>query len=91
MPAKVPISEIGSAMAGISVARKLRRKRKITMITSTPASPSVNWTSSMAWRIECERSFSTLMSTPGGSWAWIAGSIALTRSTTSTVLASGWR
>ena len=27
MPAKVPMSEIGSAIAGISVARKLRRKK----------------------------------------------------------------
>ncbi len=27
MPAKVPITEIGSAMAGIRVARKLRRKK----------------------------------------------------------------
>jgi hypothetical protein len=27
MPAKVPITEIGSAIAGISVARKLRRKK----------------------------------------------------------------
>ena len=35
MPAKVPISEIGSASAGISVARTLRRKRKMTMTTST--------------------------------------------------------
>ena len=27
MPAKVPITEIGSAIAGISVARTLRRKK----------------------------------------------------------------
>ena len=63
----------------------------MAMMTSTPARQSVNSTSSMAWRIDTERSASTAMSTPLGSSAWIAGSIALTRSTTSTVLASGWR
>ena len=63
----------------------------MAMTTSTPARQSVNSTSSMASRIDTERSLRTTMSTPLGSSAWIAGNIALTRSTTSTVLASGWR
>ena len=63
----------------------------MAMTTRKPARISVNSTSSMASRIDFERSLRTAISTPLGSSAWIAGSIALTRSTTSTVLASGWR
>ena len=63
----------------------------MAMMTRNAASIRVNSTSSMAWRIGIERSASSSISTPDGSSAWIAGSIAFTRSTTSTVLASGWR
>src|SRR5690606_12266619 len=45
MPANVPISEIGTATAGISVARQLWRKRKTTNMTSSVASTSVLTTS----------------------------------------------
>ncbi len=41
MTAKVPISATGTAMMGISVARKLPRKMKTTIATSTKASISV--------------------------------------------------
>ena len=58
-------------------------------MTSTAASINVNSTSSMAWRIGIDRSAICVMVTPLGSSDWIAGIIALTRSTTSTVLASG--
>ncbi len=39
--AKVPISDTGTAISGISVARQFCRKRKTTRITSTIASASV--------------------------------------------------
>ena len=38
---KAPISETGTAISGISVARQPWRNRKTTMITSTIASTSV--------------------------------------------------
>ncbi len=63
----------------------------MAMTTRKPARQSVNSTSSTALRIDTDRSFRMTMSTPLSSSAWIAGNIALTRSTTSTVLASGWR
>ena len=39
---KVPMMEKGSAMAGIMVAEKFRRKRKITMITRARVATMVN-------------------------------------------------
>ncbi len=47
---KVPSSTTGTAMVGISVARKFCRKRYITRNTSTMASTSVLTTSSMEMR-----------------------------------------
>ena len=44
-PAKVPISEIGTATIGISVARQLCKNKNTTAITSTMASISVLFTS----------------------------------------------
>ena len=44
-PAKVPISETGTAMIGISVARQFCRNRNTTAITSSAASISVITTS----------------------------------------------
>ena len=46
-PAKVPISDTGTAMIGISVARQLPKKRKTTKMTRSPASKSVCTTSRM--------------------------------------------
>ena len=45
MNPKVPISEIGTATTGISVARQFCNERNTTMITSTKASNSVLYTS----------------------------------------------
>jgi hypothetical protein len=59
MIAQVPISETGTASAGMMVADADRRNRKITMITRPTAIASVTWTSSTDARIESERSFST--------------------------------
>ena len=64
---------------------------KITSTTSTTVSPSVRLTSCRASRIDSERSLVGVRRMEAGSWVSKRGSIALTRSTTSTVLASGWR
>ena len=55
------------------------------------SSASVNSTSLTAARIEVERSLRSFMLRGGRQLVLKDGSIALTRSTTSTVLASGWR
>ena len=50
MTAKVPISDTGTAMIGISVARTLPRNRNTTIATSTKASSRVlttSWTLSL--------------------------------------------
>ena len=70
MKAQAPISDTGSASAGISVAAADFRNTKMTMTTSTIDSSSVNCTSSIDWRIETERSLSTCASTDGGSCDW---------------------
>src|SRR5262249_25752996 len=48
----------------------------MAITTRMPARPSVNCTSSMASRIDTERSLRTRISTPLGSSTWIAGSMA---------------
>ncbi len=52
--AKVPSSTTGTAMVGMSVARKFCRKRNITRNTRTIASSSVFTTSSMERRTKVE-------------------------------------
>ena len=69
MPAKVPMTEIGSAIAGMTVARRLRRNRKMTITTSAIVSTRVNCTSCTELRIDCDRSTSTSSETEGGSCA----------------------
>ena len=61
------------------------------MITSAIAIASVSCTFQTAARIESERSNSGAILIAGGICARICGSLARTMSTTSTVLASGWR
>ena len=56
MTAKVPTNERGRARLGITVADRLRRKRKITSTTRKSAISSVNLTSSTELRIVRERS-----------------------------------
>mgnify|MGYP001153565462 CR=1 FL=1 len=63
---KVPSSTIGTAMVGISVARKLCRNRNITRKTSTIASSSVLTTPSIATRTKGVVSKGTTASSPGG-------------------------
>ena len=71
--AQVPISDTGTASAGMMVAETLRRNRKITMITSETAIVSVSCTSTTAARIEIERSNSGCIWIAGGTCARIAG------------------
>ena len=91
MAPSVAISEIGTASAGMMVAVTRRRNRKITMMTSTIVSSRVSCTSCTASRMEIERSLRTCSVVARGSCSSKLGSSALTRLTTSTVLASGWR
>ncbi len=91
MKPKVPISESGTATLGITVARQLRRKTKITATTSATASSSSTCTSCTEARIVTVRSVSTATSIDAGSDACSCGSCCLMRSTTSITLAPGWR
>src|SRR5437899_1436049 len=89
--ANVPTIDIGRAMLGMAVADKLRRKRKMTRMTSTSARNSVNFTSSTEDRIETDRSYNVSTFTDGGITARNLGNNCLIESTTSTVLLPGWR
>ena len=55
--ANVPITEIGSARLGITVAETLRKKTKMTATTRTSVRTSVNFTSCTDSRIVTERSY----------------------------------
>ena len=56
MPAKVPITAMGSASEGMMVAETRRRKTKITPTTSAPAISSVICTSVIEARMVSLRS-----------------------------------
>ena len=89
--AQVPISDTGTASAGMMVAETFRRNRKITMITSEMAIASVACTSETAARIEIERSNSGCHLDRRRHLRAHRRQPSRTMSTTSTVLASGWR
>src|SRR5262249_5045232 len=89
--AHVPISDTGTASAGIMVAEIERRNRKMTRMTRTIAMRSDSCTLHTELRIEIELSISTSMRIDGGIDARYCGRCARTESTTATVLASGWR
>src|SRR5262244_632256 len=65
MATHVPISDTGTASAGMTVAETDRRNRKITRITRTTAMKSVSCTFITEARIETERSISTCMRIEG--------------------------
>ena len=88
---KVPTRESGTARLGITVARRLPRKRKITSTTSTTASTSSKFTSRTDARMVLVRSVSTVTWIAAGSELSSWGRSAFTRSTTSMTLAPGWR
>ena len=89
--AKVPINETITAMAGTSVARKLRRKTKTTRTTKHMDMSSVFSTSSTEARMVVVRSRTMVVSIPKGIDALINGSCARIRSTVIMMLAPGWR
>ena len=87
--AKVPISETGTATAGISVARPERRNRKTTRITSATEITSVCSTSSSEARMVGERSWAICRSIAAGMVCWSSGNLARIPFTVSIMLASG--
>ena len=88
---KVPISDTGTAMAGISVARQLRKKINTTKITSAIEISSVRSISLSEARMVVVRSITTFMSMAPGSAAASCGINARTRSAVSMMLAPGCR
>src|SRR6478672_8765411 len=85
------MSDRGTVTAGMMVAQKLRRNRKITITTSATVSSNVNCTSATEARMVAVRSEMTEIFTAGGIEAWSTGSIALTLLTVAMTLAPGWR
>src|SRR3984957_5114719 len=76
--ANEPASASGTVMLGMSVAQKLRRKRRMTITTRQMVRRSVNSTSDTEARIVTVRSRMVSTFTAGGmravscgSWAWI--------------------
>src|SRR5689334_260863 len=63
----VPMSDSGTAAAGMTVADNVLRNRKITMITSATANISSNCTSRTEARMEVVRSVNTVTWTDEGS------------------------
>src|SRR5277367_5182733 len=89
--AQVPISETGTATAGMSVARPLRKKTKTTAMTRMTEIMSVRSTSSTEARMVVVRSRTMVKSIPSGIDALIDGIWARNRSTVAMMLAPGWR
>ena len=85
------MSEMGTAIAGMSVARALRRKRNTTRITSATEIASVRSTSRSDARMVVVRSICMSRSMAAGIEARNSGMSAITRSTTSMMFAFGWR
>src|SRR4030042_2041625 len=67
--AKVKMTDAGSARLGMTVAERLRRKRKITITTRKIARRRVIFTSFTDSRIDIERSYRMLRFTEAGIWA----------------------
>ncbi len=89
MIAQVPMRETGTATAGMSVARTLRRKTKTTATTSNTEMTNVPSMSLTEARIVRVRSMMVLMCMPLGIAACSAGSAALIASTVWMMLAPG--
>src|SRR5438093_7872601 len=91
MTAKVPISDIGTDIAGITVAQSLRRNKKMTPTTRATVSSSVFWTSATLARIVWVRSDTIWILIDGGSEASSCGNVFLIWSTVAMTLAPDWR
>ncbi len=85
------MSDRGTAMLGMIVAAKLRRKTKVTSTTSRMAKINSCCTARTEARMLWVRSVRTVSSAAAGRLAESCGSSACTRSTTSITLAPGWR
>ncbi len=85
----MPASDTGTATAGISVARPLRRNRNTTRITSATAINSARSTSTTEARSVGVRSDTMVRSMASGMDALSCGSKERTRATASRMLASG--
>ena len=91
MIAKVPISETGTTMPGMSVARTLRRNRKTTSTTRPIEISSASSTFLTEARIVTVWSSTGRRVTSAGTRARRYGSSARIRSTVSMMLTPGWR
>src|ERR1700722_14365705 len=91
MTPKVPMSEIGTTISGITVARQFRRKTNTTRITSNTEMSSVSSTSWTDARIVVVRLSTTDMLIADEIEACNCGIAAFTRSTVSIMLAPGAR
>src|SRR5262245_4595807 len=74
--AQVPMSDTGTASAGMTVADPERRNRKITRTTSVIAMARVSWTSATDSRMEVVRSFWTFRLMPAGTASRYLGKFA---------------
>ena len=88
---KVPSSDTGTEIAGMMVARPLRRKANTTITTSAIEIASARSTSRSDARMVVVRSITTSMSIASGIVARSLGSRSFTRSTVSRMLAPGCR
>ena len=89
MTAKVAISDSGTATLGITVAQTVRKKMKMTTITSVIVSIIVICTSCTAARVTAERSETRSTWTEGGIDCSSCGISSLMRSTSARVFAPG--
>ena len=87
----VPMMETGTAIAGIMVARALRRNRNTTRVTRTTAITNVISVSLRLDRIVVLRSLAMVRFMSAGIAAMSCGIAAFTASTVSMMLAPGWR
>src|SRR5208283_6168061 len=88
---RVESSDNGTAKLGITVAHKVRKNKKMTMITRHTVSIIVNCTSWTAARITNERSETRSILTEGGIDSLRRGIHLLIVSTSWIVLAPAWR
>jgi hypothetical protein len=91
MMPKVPMSETGTATAGMIMVRKSRRKTKTTRMTSTTAMTSVRSTSLIEARMVVVWSIIVVSLMPAGISACSVGIIALMWSTVVMMFAPGSR
>ena len=85
---KAPISDTGIVTIGMSVARRLRRKKKMTSTTSTIASTIVSNTDPIDFSMNTDVSYETISLMPGGSDAFMRSTSARTALDNSSGLAT---